>query len=319
MRRRGWCGSGRSRSTRPRWLATPLWAPTARYAGLQALAREILEEAAEIDAAEDELYGEKRGDELPDDLADPTTRPARIRQLLDEIEAERQALQDEHDAKRAARAERQAQTGRAPRGRPMGDRAPQSQTDALFSKKHNVTDPDSAIVSHRGMLIQGYNVHAAVADGQVILAVEASSQANEHGRLEAMLDAAKDNVVAAGIPDQIERLLADSGYWHADQVTKLTDQGLDVLVCPRPYKPTSKNNSVDPVAKAMAQRLADPDNATLYRQRAQIAEPVFAHIKHLRGITRLLRRGRQAVQGEVDLIATTHNLLKLYRYSPQTA
>ncbi len=35
------------------------------------LARKILEEAAEIDAAEDELYGDKRGDELPEQL---TTR-----------------------------------------------------------------------------------------------------------------------------------------------------------------------------------------------------------------------------------------------------
>jgi hypothetical protein len=33
------------------------------------LARTILEEAAEVDAAEDELYGEKRGDELPERLS----------------------------------------------------------------------------------------------------------------------------------------------------------------------------------------------------------------------------------------------------------
>ena len=33
------------------------------------IAREILEEAKAIDAAEDELYGEQRGDELPPQLA----------------------------------------------------------------------------------------------------------------------------------------------------------------------------------------------------------------------------------------------------------
>ncbi len=33
------------------------------------IAREILKEAAEVDAAEDELYGEKRGDELPEHLS----------------------------------------------------------------------------------------------------------------------------------------------------------------------------------------------------------------------------------------------------------
>ncbi len=45
-------------------------------------------------------------------------------------------------------------------------------------------------------------------------------------------------------------------------------------------------------------------------------EPVFAHIKHHRGIIRLLRRGKAAVQAEIDLIASTHNLLKLYRAAP---
>jgi transposase len=288
------------------------------YEGLQALAREIFEEAAEIDAAEDELYGEKRGDELPDDLADPKTRPARIRQLLDELQAQRDQLQQEHDAKLAAR-ERQRAQGRAPRGRPPGSRPPQAQADALFARKRNLTDPDSAIVSHRGMLMQGYTVHAAVADGQVILAAHASSQANEHGQLTTMLTAARENAAAAGIGDQIERVLADSGYWHVGQVTALQDERLDVLVCPRPYKPDSKLKSTEPVAIAMADRLADPEHAARYRQRAQIAEPVFAHIKYLRSITRLLRRGRSAVQAEVDLIATTHNLLKLYRYSPKAA
>jgi transposase len=57
------------------------------------LAREILKEAAEIDAAEDARYGDKRGDELPPELADPKTRRARIRELLEELEAEQHAEQ----------------------------------------------------------------------------------------------------------------------------------------------------------------------------------------------------------------------------------
>ena len=38
------------------------------------LAREILEEAKAIDAAEDELYGDRRGDELPPELSTPEGR-----------------------------------------------------------------------------------------------------------------------------------------------------------------------------------------------------------------------------------------------------
>ena len=46
------------------------------------IAREILEEAKATDAAEDELYGEKRGDELPEELATPEGRRAWLKREL---------------------------------------------------------------------------------------------------------------------------------------------------------------------------------------------------------------------------------------------
>src|ERR671910_1605034 len=64
------------------------------------IAREILEEAARIDAAEDELYGEERGDELPEGLRTSGDRRKVLR-----------------EAKRALEAERAAQAKKIPRGR----------------------------------------------------------------------------------------------------------------------------------------------------------------------------------------------------------
>ena len=55
------------------------------------LARKILEEAAEIDAAEDELYGDKRGDELPDQLRTRAGRQEWLREAKRRLEAERAA------------------------------------------------------------------------------------------------------------------------------------------------------------------------------------------------------------------------------------
>jgi hypothetical protein len=72
-------------------------------------------------------------------------------------------------------------------------------------------------------------------------------------------------------------------------------------------------------AQRIEQALATPQGATRYRRREQIVEPVFAHIKHLRQITRFSRHGRAAVQAEWQLIAATHNLLKLYRHAPTAA
>jgi hypothetical protein len=287
------------------------------YEGLRAEAQRILEEAARVDAAEDELYGERRGDELPEELADPKTRAGRIKELLGELQAERERAQAEHDAKRAAY-EQAARTGRRPVGRPPRPELPKEQR-ALFARKINVTDSDSAIVSDRGKLIQGYNVQAAVADGQVIVAANATGIATDHGQLVPMITAAREHLATAGIDQQIEQVLADSGYWNVAHVTELQGEGLDVLVQPRPFKPDAITKSRERVARAMTDRLATPDASAGYRRRQQIAEPVFAHIKHLRGITRLFRRGRAAVQAEIDLIATTHNLLKLYRAAPQAA
>ena len=53
------------------------------------LAREILKEAARIDAAEDELYGEKRGDELPEHLRTSEGRRAALADARRKLERDR--------------------------------------------------------------------------------------------------------------------------------------------------------------------------------------------------------------------------------------
>ena len=53
------------------------------------IAREILEEAAEVDAAEDELYGDKRGDELPEHLSTSQGRRGWLREAKRQLDEER--------------------------------------------------------------------------------------------------------------------------------------------------------------------------------------------------------------------------------------
>ena len=55
------------------------------------IAREILEEAARIDAAEDELFGEARGDELPEGLRTSGDRRKVLREAKQALDAERAA------------------------------------------------------------------------------------------------------------------------------------------------------------------------------------------------------------------------------------
>src|ERR1700691_1467168 len=58
------------------------------------LAREILKEAGEIDAAEDELYGQAPGDELPEHLRTREGRAAALREAKAKLASERASRED---------------------------------------------------------------------------------------------------------------------------------------------------------------------------------------------------------------------------------
>lgn len=280
---------------------------------LRAEAERILEEAAEIDAREDELYGDMRGDELPEELADPRTRAGKIRELLDRVHAREREVESARAQMHARREEHEQRTGRRLVGRPPSE-TPHYKQRRTLAKKHNLTDPDSGIVRHRGMLMQGYNVQTAVADGQIILATQVTGVSPDGGQLAPAVERAAENLAQAGITEPISEVLADAGYWNTTQIDRLKDQGLRVLVPPR-AKVASSPERLHPTAQHMIGLLASEEGKSAYRRRQQIVEPVFAHWKYIRGITRVLRRGKTAVQAEVDLIATTHNLLKLYRHT----
>lgn len=95
---------------------------------IEAEVRTMFAEAAEVDATQDELFGQRRGDELPDELVDPRSRRARLDAALQELEAQRQARVVAEDAAQAAkiatyreRAELAARAGKRPDGnRPAG-------------------------------------------------------------------------------------------------------------------------------------------------------------------------------------------------------
>ncbi|MBV8954574.1 MAG: transposase [Solirubrobacterales bacterium] len=282
-------------------------------AGLEEEARRILKEAGETDAREDELYGDRRGDELPEDLADPETRAARIRELLEAAQAQAAQAEAARREIQQRNAEHQVRTGKRASGRPPRPGLSTRQRERIATQKYNLTDPDSGVVRHRGMLFQGYNVQTAVADGQVILATRVNGLSPDSGQLAPTIAAAEENLSRVGITEAITEVLADSGYWNARQISALKARGKRVLIPPALRQ--KRGRQTHPEVHAMHTALARPENQTAYKRRQQIVEPVYAHIKHHRGITRVLRRGKQAVQAEIDLIATTHNLLKLYRHS----
>src|SRR4051794_30090102 len=217
------------------------------------LAREIVEEAKAIDAAEDELYGAARGDELPPELATEQGRRGWLREAKQRLQAERAANPHpvpRNRPKRLKEAKRRLEEelwtevraneayeayrarGRMKDGRRFGGPPKPYTPPATPDGRINVTDPDSRVVKGLRGFLQGYNAQAVTNEHQVILAAEIETVGADFGHLEPMLDAAQRELAAAGVSDTPEVLLADAGYWHGEQMERIVARGIQVLIPP---------------------------------------------------------------------------------------
>jgi transposase len=304
------------------------------------LAREIVEEAKAVDVAEDELYGEARGDELPEEFSTAQGRRGWLREAKQRLESERNAhpvpvprsrpkrlqeakrrldeeLWSEVRANRAYEAYRAR--GRMKDGRRFGRPPDPYQPPGTPEGRINVTDPDSRVVKGLRGFIQGYNAQAVTNEHQIVVAAEVMTAAPDFGHLEPMLDAARRELHAAGVTETPGVLLADAGYWHQRQMERVVDQGIAVLIAPDASKRTGARPGWDGGLYAFMRRvLATEHGGGLYRQRQPMIEPVFGQTKHNRGLDRFHRRGRAAIRSEWRLITATHNLLKLHRHTLAT-
>jgi len=103
---------------------------------LARLAAERVAAHAQTDAAEDALFGDARGDEVPAEAADPVTRDERIDAALASVRAERarrERERDEQERKQAAKAEEYLAAARA--GTPKAGQPPAGTGVALARAK----------------------------------------------------------------------------------------------------------------------------------------------------------------------------------------
>jgi hypothetical protein len=181
--------------------------------------------------------------------------------------------------------------------------------------KINTTDLDSRNVKTPRGWVQGYNAQAATTEGQIVVAAELTNSPADFGQLGPLVDAARDELVAAGIEDRPDVVLADAGYWHQVQIQALAAEGITVLIPPDANKRQRTRAGWNGGLYAFMRRaLATAAGAALYRRRSGMIEPVFADTKFNRKIDRFLRRGRAACRSEWRLITATHSLRKLHQH-----
>jgi hypothetical protein len=145
---------------------------------------------------------------------------ARLQQAKAQLEAEAAARQQRYQQRVAEL----AAAARARGQRPRAHIRPRRRDEAPNPKaKVNTTDPDSRFVHGNGRTLQGYNAQAAATTGQVVVAAELTQQANDLQQLALMLAAIRTTLTSAGIGDQVQRLVADSGYWSIANVSAIPD------------------------------------------------------------------------------------------------
>lgn len=276
--------------------------------------RQLLSKAERVDAEEDERYGrDRRGDELPEELARRESRLKRIREARKALEAKAQA---------AAKAEAKRQEGRDRKRnkRPPGGSPRESIPVEPHPKaQYNFSDPETSIMkaNNKGFDQCG-NAQAVVdRDSQVIVAADVTNQPNDKKQFQPMLEQAKQNIGRRG---KIKKVSADAGYFSEENVEWAQRRRLDAYVatgrlkhhervppCPRGRPPEDLT-----IQERMARKLRTKKGRETYAQRKRICEPVFGQIKRAMGFTQFLLNGIAKMKGEWRLVSMAHNLRKLH-------
>jgi transposase len=265
------------------------------------------------------------GMSIPDELALREARLRNIAQARATIEArakERHARElAEHEAKMATRVAKIAANGKKP-----GGRAPQPPTEGpLPSDQVNLTDEESRIMPVAGGgFEQCYNAQAAVAAGSLlVVAIDVVQAPNDKQQVEPMLGK------IAALPEELgmaENLLADAGYFSADNVEACEKAGIEPVIAMghQPHHPPlaerfekapAAPDNPTPV-EAMAHRLKTPEGRALYALRKQTPEPVFGIIKFVLGFRQFSMRGLDKARGEWSLVTMAWNMKRMFVLNP---
>jgi len=268
-------------------------------ARLEAEVQDLLQKAQAVDEEEDRTYGKnRRGDELPKELAFRESRLKKIKEARAALEAE------------ARIAAESASGGQGKGGKATG--VPEDKA------QRNFTDPQSHIMPLPGgkQCEQAYNAQAAVdSANQVIVAAEVTDRPSDKGQATPMMAQVEENT---GILPR--EMSADAGYFSSDAVNDLTADGIDVYMPPdkmhhaykMPAAPRGRIPQSLSVADRMRRKLRTKLGRRRYGLRKELPEPVFGQIKQVRGFRQFLLRGKEKVRGEWRLICTGHNVLKLF-------
>lgn len=274
-------------------------------------ADQILKEMERTDQAEDKKYGNRRGDELPEELSTREKRLRAIENAMAELEAEARERREKEQAKRQGKAKKQGKAYK-----PRQDSADAQPRD---KDQKNFTDPESRIMKNSDKaFIQAYNAQASVdADTHIIVAADLTNQAADTEHLPEQIDQVKANT--GRYP---QRALADAGYYSVTNLEHLNDKQIEAFIPPEKIKHNDWRQQKAPRGRIpqdasaeyrMRRKLRTKEGRMRYKRRQTSVEPVFGYIKEVFGLRQFLVRGRDKVRSTWRFACAAYNLMKLFR------
>lgn len=261
------------------------------------------------------------GMSVPEELNRREERLTAIAQAKARIEAraaERYAREKAaYDEKMAERDTKEKDSGKKPGGAPPAE----PQSGPRPKDQVNLTDADSRIMpTADGGFEQAYNAQAAVdVDTMLVVAQHVSQNPNDK---QEVVTALENLDAVAGVLGKAEALIADSGYYSADNVGSCHAHEVE------PYIAAGRDAHYPPLAERLNEPPALPDDASavdrmkhrlrtaegrdVYATRKCTVEPTFGIIKSVLGFRQFLLRGLRAVQHEWTLVCIGWNLKRLH-------
>ena len=303
---------------------------------IDAKIKKILEEANETDAEEDELYGNKRGDELPEEINTEEKLKTKIKEVIKKLKNDKEKIN-------------------------------LTDPEAKFMKTGNGSIDSSyncqAAVTKEQIIVSSEVITEATDRQALELMVETSDTNLEENVKEIAADSGYssydnyeylvNNDKTGYIPDQNFRkdLREDKNTYHQDNFIYKKD--LDEYICPegktlRLYKirrkdygyrnfrkkiykgkdcpnclkksecTSQKYRTIDiedrkQLLEQMRQRLQTNEGRKKYTERMWTTEPIFGHLKFNLGYRQFLLRTLKKVKGEFRLMCTGYNLKKMHK------
>lgn len=304
--------------------------------GVKRRMAEILREADEVDAEEDRLYGDKRGDELPEEI----NTEEKMKRKLDEVmkrfkSGQKKVNLTDHDARFVREGNGRIQVG-------YNCQAAVTENQIIVSGEVTPEANDYKVLPEMVERVEGVlgeEVKEVAADSGYC-SYETYEYLNERGKVGYIPDR-----------DMVRQERVGVGRYERDNFTY--DSQLDEYICPEGRRLRRHSERTEQVGSrrfqqviyrgvgcrdcakkalctkdkvrrlaiddrlglvyAMRQRLRSEEGRMKYQKRLHTVEPIFGHLKYNLGYRQFLLRTIEKVKAEFRLMCIGYNLKRLNR------